>query len=44
MTGRVNGHIMPNMTRFPDGISGLADKIHNLGFKMGIYSSKSRNA
>lgn len=31
---------MPNMTRFPDGISGLADKVHNLGLKIGIYSSQ----
>lgn len=30
---------MPNMTKFPDGISGLADKIHDLGMKIGIYSS-----
>lgn len=27
------------MTKFPDGISGLADKIHDLGLKIGIYSS-----
>jgi alpha-galactosidase len=30
--------ILPNMTRFPDGISGLADKIHSMGLKFGIYS------
>jgi alpha-galactosidase len=30
--------ILPNITRFPDGISGLADKVHSLGLKLGIYS------
>lgn len=39
--GRVNGHIAPNTTRFPDGINGLADKIHGMGLKFGIYSSES---
>lgn len=39
--GRVNGHIAPNTTRFPDGINGLADKVHGMGLKLGIYSSKS---
>ncbi len=38
-TGRVNGHIMPNMTRFPDGINGLADKVHGMNLNMGIYST-----
>ncbi|KAI9711255.1 MAG: alpha-glucosidase maltase [Bogoriella megaspora] len=31
--------IVPNATTFPDGISGLADKVHDLGLKIGIYSS-----
>ncbi|KAK5987843.1 putative alpha-galactosidase B [Cladobotryum mycophilum] len=31
--GRVNGHIAPNTTRFPDGIDGLAKKIHNMDLK-----------
>ncbi|KAI1429586.1 glycoside hydrolase family 27 protein [Xylaria sp. FL1777] len=31
--------LVPDPTRFPNGISGLADKIHELGFKIGIYSS-----
>lgn len=38
--GRVDGHITPNTTRFPDGIDGLAQKVHALGLKLGIYSSK----
>ncbi|KAJ6107259.1 hypothetical protein N7523_008582 [Penicillium sp. IBT 18751x] len=33
------GRLMYNYTTFPDGISGLADQIHNLGLKIGIYSS-----
>jgi len=33
------GQIVPDPTKFPDGISGLADKIHAMGLKIGIYSS-----
>ncbi|KAJ5833462.1 Alpha-galactosidase/alpha-n-acetylgalactosaminidase [Penicillium riverlandense] len=33
------GYLQPNMTKFPDGIKGLADQIHDLGMKIGIYSS-----
>ena len=35
-----DGHLEPNATRFPDGISGLADKIHDMGLKIGIYQCK----
>lgn len=38
----MNGHIAVNKDKFPDGIDGLAKKIHNLKLKMGIYSSKLR--
>ncbi|KAJ8125133.1 hypothetical protein O1611_g8507 [Lasiodiplodia mahajangana] len=31
--------LIPDPSRFPNGISGLADQIHELGFKIGIYSS-----
>ncbi|KAF2194795.1 glycoside hydrolase family 27 protein [Zopfia rhizophila CBS 207.26] len=31
--------LIPDPTRFPDGIKGTADKIHKLGLKIGIYSS-----
>lgn len=31
---------MPDTTKFPNGISGTADQVHNLGLKIGIYSSK----
>ncbi|OBT54139.1 hypothetical protein VE04_06758 [Pseudogymnoascus sp. 24MN13] len=31
--------IIPNPTKFPDGISGVVDKIYALGLKVGIYSS-----
>jgi alpha-galactosidase len=38
-TGRDSeGRIQPNMTIFPDGISGLATKVHDLGLNLGIYS------
>ena len=33
------GFLMPNVTKCPDDISGLADQIHALGLKIGIYSS-----
>ncbi|KAH8812088.1 putative alpha-galactosidase B [Xylogone sp. PMI_703] len=40
-SGRDNttNQIIPDPAKFPDGISGLADKIHALGLKIGIYSS-----
>ncbi|PKY08682.1 putative alpha-galactosidase B [Aspergillus campestris IBT 28561] len=31
--------IKPDLNKFPDGISGLAEQIHALGLKVGIYSS-----
>jgi hypothetical protein len=31
--------LLPNLTRFPDGIAGLSTKVHDLGLKIGIYSS-----
>ncbi|KAK5631163.1 hypothetical protein RRF57_006878 [Xylaria bambusicola] len=31
--------LVPDPKRFPSGISGVANKIHNLGLKIGIYSS-----
>ncbi|KAJ6045934.1 Aldolase-type TIM barrel [Penicillium canescens] len=31
--------IIPDPSKFPDGISGLADQVHDLGLKIGIYSS-----
>lgn len=33
------GRLLPNLTRFPEGIKGTADKVHELGLKIGIYSS-----
>jgi alpha-galactosidase len=35
----VTNRLLPNLTRFPDGIKGTADKVHALGLKIGIYSS-----
>lgn len=33
------GRLLPNLTRFPEGIKGTADQVHKLGLKIGIYSS-----
>lgn len=40
-SGRDNetDQLIPDPDKFPDGISGLADTIHDMGFKLGIYSS-----
>lgn len=34
------GRLILDSTKFLDGISGIAAKIHALGLKMGIYSSE----
>ena len=34
-----DGHLVPNATRFPDGISGLAAKVNSMGLKLGIYNT-----
>ena len=31
--------MIPDPEKFPNGIKGVADKIHDLGLKVGIYSS-----
>lgn len=36
---RVNGRLAANPTTFPSGIKALADHVHSLGLKLGIYSS-----
>jgi alpha-galactosidase len=33
------GRLQPDPTRFPHGIKALADYVHSLGMKLGIYSS-----
>jgi alpha-galactosidase len=40
-TGRDNstGQIIPDPAKFPSGIKGVADRIHALGLKVGIYGS-----
>ncbi|KAJ3570012.1 hypothetical protein NP233_g4680 [Leucocoprinus birnbaumii] len=35
---RSSGKIVPDPTKFPNGISGVANQVHNLGLKIGIYS------
>jgi alpha galactosidase A-like protein/alpha galactosidase C-like protein/fibronectin type III domain protein/alpha-galactosidase-like protein len=32
-----NGNLVPNPTKFPDGIKAVADYVHSLGMKLGIY-------
>ncbi len=34
-----SGHLVPDPNKFPDGISGVATYVHNLGLKLGIYES-----
>ncbi len=33
-----NGRLVPDPSRFPSGIASLADYVHSLGLKLGIYS------
>ncbi|OQD60188.1 hypothetical protein PENPOL_c026G04470 [Penicillium polonicum] len=33
--------LIPDPSKFPDGISGVAEQVHKLGLKIGIYSSAS---
>ncbi len=40
--GRVDNHMVVNKTRFPEGIDGLAKKVHDMDMKIGIYSSELR--
>lgn len=35
----VTGQIVPDPVKFPNGIIGVADQVHALGLKIGIYSS-----
>lgn len=41
MNGRdpITSRLVPNTTKFPDGMSGTADQVHALGLKYGMYSS-----
>jgi alpha-galactosidase len=32
-----NGNLVPDPAKFPDGIKGVADYVHSLGMKLGIY-------
>jgi alpha-galactosidase len=34
-----NGDLVPDPTKFPDGISGVAAYVHSLGLKLGVYES-----
>ncbi|TBU26443.1 glycoside hydrolase [Dichomitus squalens] len=37
------GRIVPDPSKFPNGISGVADQVHALGLKLGIYSDAGTN-
>ena len=39
-SGRVNGSLVPNATRFPGGLKTLGDYMHSRGVKFGIYSDE----
>ncbi len=34
-----NGHIIPDPEKWPNGISGLSQKLHDQGFKFGLFSA-----
>ena len=38
-----NGDLIPDPEKFPNGMRALADSIHELGFKIGIYSDASEH-
>jgi alpha-galactosidase len=38
----VQGNILPNPVNFPDGMAPVAEYVHNLGLKIGIYSSPGK--
>lgn len=44
MTGKrdKDGHIIVDSVKFPNGIKAVADYVHSLGLKFGIYSSPGR--
>lgn len=34
-----SGYLIPDPQKFPNGVADVADKIHAMGLKLGIYSS-----
>ncbi len=42
-TRDASGKISPNATKFPSGIKALADYVHAIGLKLGIYSDAADN-
>ena len=38
MSRDANGNLVPDPTKFPDGIKGTADYVHSLGLKLGLYA------
>jgi alpha-galactosidase len=37
---RLNGHLQPNPSKFPNGLKTLSDYLHARGFKFGIYADR----
>jgi alpha-galactosidase len=38
MQRNATGYLVPDLKKFPKGIDGLADDVHKMGLKLGIYS------
>jgi alpha-galactosidase len=38
-----DGKLIPDPVKFPKGIKGVADYVHGLGLKLGIYSDAGTN-
>lgn len=38
MTRNSTGQLVPDTTKFPSGLKAVADDVHALGLKIGIYS------
>ena len=43
-TRDASGHLVADPSRFPSGIKALADKVHALGLRLGIYTAMCGNA
>jgi alpha-galactosidase len=42
MAGRdASGRMIPDPSKFPDGMKPVADYLHGLGLKLGVYSAAS---
>lgn len=44
MPSRVNGHLVPDTTRFPNGLGPVISYIHSHGLKIGVYRSNGNTS